>query len=764
MADAEEGAPPPGDTLKILLATDNHVGYLENDPIRGNDSFITFEEIFKIAKAREVDFVLLGGDLFHEVRCGCCCPLSHVHTHHITHLITPLSQNKPSRRTLQRTLQILRRHCLGDNPVSFKITSDQAAHFTSAPNNEVNYEDPFFSVDLPVFTIHGNHDDPTREGGRHSLSAVDLLATCNLVNYFGKQESVEDIEIAPILMEKGETTFALYGLGNIRDERLNRMFTQRKVKFVLPAEEADFSIFVLHQNRDFGRGPKNCIHEHMLPSFLNLVMWGHEHECMLTPVQTQGGEGEWFLTQPGSSVATSLVPGEAKQKQVGILEVYKDQFRLWPVALQTTRPFLVRHCSLEELIDEADDIINPDDPDATVRVETLLTDTVNEMLRAAAPALAKAAAAAALALGREAGAGGIQAMLPLVRLKVNHTGYGNISIPNHTFGRQFVGRVANHEDILLFSRNKAVRGGKKRSAEDDGAMFDALRSDAAAVQDEVTIEEFVTTCLATADSTLKLLPEVDMNEALSRFIQKEDNKAITQQVQTVLERVRGNLVSKVSARGGASDIQDMVEEMTAATQAAAAMQEAEAAGEEEEEGMEMGGGGGGGGGRRERASASSSSASSSAAAESSSASASRRGKEDPFSKSRSSSAATKKKTTKASGRRSLPTTKENDSEVDDEATTSEDDDGYEEESPARGRGKAKAKAKRKAPAKKAKRKAPAKKSPQKRPAPKKAPARSRRRARDEDDEQEHGDTDASQRSSVSDWGSRAKNKRSRGSK
>ena len=84
MADAEEGAPPPGDTLKILLATDNHVGYLENDPIRGNDSFITFEEIFKIAKEREVDFVLLGGDLFHEVRCGCCCPLSHAHTHHTT--------------------------------------------------------------------------------------------------------------------------------------------------------------------------------------------------------------------------------------------------------------------------------------------------------------------------------------------------------------------------------------------------------------------------------------------------------------------------------------------------------------------------------------------------------------------------------------------------------------------------------------------------------------------------------------------------------
>lgn len=36
---------------------------------------------------------------------------------------------------------------------------------------------------LPVFTIHGNHDDPA---GAENLSAVDILSSCNLVNYFGK--------------------------------------------------------------------------------------------------------------------------------------------------------------------------------------------------------------------------------------------------------------------------------------------------------------------------------------------------------------------------------------------------------------------------------------------------------------------------------------------------------------------------------------------------------------------------------------------------
>ena len=68
--------PAPEDTLRILIATDNHVGYLESDPIRGDDSFTTFEEILKLAKREAVDMVLLGGDLFHEVRlvrAGLCC-------------------------------------------------------------------------------------------------------------------------------------------------------------------------------------------------------------------------------------------------------------------------------------------------------------------------------------------------------------------------------------------------------------------------------------------------------------------------------------------------------------------------------------------------------------------------------------------------------------------------------------------------------------------------------------------------------------------
>jgi hypothetical protein len=48
----------------------------------------------------------------------------------------------------------------------------------------VNFSNPHINIGLPVFTIHGNHDDPA---GQDNLSAVDLLSSCGLVNYFGKQ-------------------------------------------------------------------------------------------------------------------------------------------------------------------------------------------------------------------------------------------------------------------------------------------------------------------------------------------------------------------------------------------------------------------------------------------------------------------------------------------------------------------------------------------------------------------------------------------------
>jgi len=47
-----------------MLATDNHIGYLERDPVRGQDSINTFREILQLAVKHDVRFVSHRQQLF----------------------------------------------------------------------------------------------------------------------------------------------------------------------------------------------------------------------------------------------------------------------------------------------------------------------------------------------------------------------------------------------------------------------------------------------------------------------------------------------------------------------------------------------------------------------------------------------------------------------------------------------------------------------------------------------------------------------------
>lgn len=65
-------------------------------------------------------------------------------------------------------------------------------------------------------------------------------------------------------------------------------------------------------------GPTNYIPEQFLDDFLDLVVWGHEHECLIGP--TRNEQQLFYVTQPGSSVATSLSPGEATKKYTDTIQ------------------------------------------------------------------------------------------------------------------------------------------------------------------------------------------------------------------------------------------------------------------------------------------------------------------------------------------------------------------------------------------------------------------------------------------------------------
>lgn len=194
MSDNE--APPPTirnacnqeDIIRILVATDNHIGYLERDPIRGQDSINTFKEILQLAVKHDVDMILLGGDLFHE--------------------------NRPSRDCLYQVMALLREYTLGDKPVQLELLSnpdDGQAEGYSFP--AINYEDPNLNVAIPVFSIHGNHDDPQGAGPEGALCALDVLSVSGLINYMGKF----DLPLSsasnpnPIENDSGILTFCMCG-------------------------------------------------------------------------------------------------------------------------------------------------------------------------------------------------------------------------------------------------------------------------------------------------------------------------------------------------------------------------------------------------------------------------------------------------------------------------------------------------------------------------------------------------------------------------
>ncbi|XP_062409297.1 double-strand break repair protein MRE11 isoform X2 [Sardina pilchardus] len=477
------------DTFKILLASDIHLGFLEKDAIRGEDTFNTFNEIMSYAKQHQVDFVLLGGDLFHE--------------------------NKPSRKSLHCCMETLRRYCMGDQPISFQILSDQAVNFGHSKFPWVNYQDENLNISIPVFSVHGNHDDPT---GVDGLCALDVLSVAGLVNHFGRSQSVEKAEISPILLQKGSTHIALYGIGSIPDERLYRMFVGNQVCMLRPREEEGswFNMFVIHQNRS-KHGATNYIPEQFLDDFLDLVVWGHEHECRITPERNE--QQLFYVTQPGSSVVTSLSPGEAVPKHVGLLRVRGRKMQLQKIPLQSTRRLYLQDVCLADLTH----LFTANAPNATQRAQAYCQEKVEEMLEEAE---------------RERLGNPQMPEKPLIRLRVDYS--GGFEVFNGTrFSQRFVERVANPKDIVHFLRTKQRREDNKE--EEEELDFEALLSRASSDHLTLRVEDLVNEYFQSSEKGLSLLSEQAMGKAVQEFVDKDERYAIEEMIKYQLEKSQQHL-------------------------------------------------------------------------------------------------------------------------------------------------------------------------------------------------------------------------------
>lgn len=364
--------------MKILITSDNHLGFQETDPIRKDDSFNTFEEILSIAKAESADFVLQGGDLFEE--------------------------NKPSRNTYNKTLQILRRHCLGTRQPEIR------AH------TPLNWSSEGMAVSLPIICIHGNHDDPS---GFNTVSPLDVLESSGLINYFGKCSNIDDIVIRPILLEK-DCKVAVYGLGHLKDSLLHRAFLKGAVRYERPPSDDWYSILVVHQNRVLR--PTGYLPEDMIDPFFDLVVYGHEHESLKLRHRN------FDVIQCGSTVRTSLCDGESHEKYVYILEVVADA-RIKRVQLATVRPFIMESIK-----------VGGENPEDAAR------EKLNEMI-------CKANRMECEARGQREGTA--VCMLPLLRLRIDIG--QNCALNRHRLHEFLNGKVANPADVLRIQRKSEKR-------------------------------------------------------------------------------------------------------------------------------------------------------------------------------------------------------------------------------------------------------------------------------------------------------------------
>lgn len=431
--------------------------------------------------------VLLGGDLFHD--------------------------NKPSRKAMYQVMRTLRKNCFGMKPCELEFLSDANEVFEGAFPH-ANYEDPDMNVSIPVFSIHGNHDDPSGDG---HFCSLDLLQVAGLVNYFGRVAEADNIEAKPVLLQKGQTKLALYGLSNVRDERLFRTFRDNKVKWFQPNRQLGdwFNLLTVHQNHH-AHTATSYLPESMLPSYMDLVVWGHEHECLIDPRQNH--ESGFHVMQPGSSVATSLIPGEAVPKHVAIVSITGKDFKVQKIPLKSVRPFVTRELVLsKDKRFKGVETMKENRQELTKR----LMQVVEEMIAEANEDW--------LAIQDEEEVDPEDIPLPLIRLKVEYTAPdgGQYDCENpQRFSNRFIGKVANTNDVVYFHRKKTATRRKEEADVPEG-LEEHLGLDTIKV--EALVQEYL------AAQSLKILPQIPFGEAVNQFVNKDDKHAMEHFVSEALQ-------------------------------------------------------------------------------------------------------------------------------------------------------------------------------------------------------------------------------------
>jgi double-strand break repair protein MRE11 len=529
--------------IRFMFMTDSHLGFKESDVIRGNDSFEVFSEALSIAQTESVDFVIHGGDLFHL--------------------------NLPSKHTMDSTMRILWEKCVGNDPIF--VQSHAPTHGTGRVNDGkgINYYSPHINIAMPMFVIHGNHDEPT-----HGSSPLKTLGEAHLINYFGVPKSAS-FECTPILMQKRSapnegvavasgphvlTRMALYGMGYMSDSIVRSLFSSDSVKIVQPDEvippsdealrekwglpvrqeegrtplPSFFNVFVMHQTREMRGadgvpGAVQPIRESLLGTSLHLLLRGHEHKHRSLAI----GRAPMVLL-PGSANPDGWSSDEANcPRYVAVVEVFRSHFRYKWVRLRTPRRFVFRDLRLDDEVSQQD----TSQSHHSMTLATMPTMTEEEILARVKSEFIKILTETC---GIDVNAGRpLHAKdRPIIRIRVS------LGERLPTFDPSFVRReykefVANPNDVIRFT----IRRSRAKSSK-----FSSQRSTGSAGREEEIapseIDKYIEDILKTKKE-FHILDYQQLQKGLKNFVLRGDKRSLQMAVSKCVEEWKEALVKKL---------------------------------------------------------------------------------------------------------------------------------------------------------------------------------------------------------------------------
>jgi hypothetical protein len=234
-----------------------------------------------------------------------------------------------------------------------------------------------------------------------------------------------------------------------------------------------------------------------------------------------------------------MVDGESVSmpKHMGLLEIRGKQFRLQTTKFSSNRVFIYNEIALSTV-----EGLQAQDPQIEEKIAKVLKNKVEAMMKDA-----REVEKASEPLGVDTIYNIRSPDQYLLRLKVDHIGFPSLN--QNRFSANFVGKVANPSELLLFSKKKKEVLGRPDHKPDRDFLRSVMEDGGDEEINKIRIDDLVRESLRNSKRPLGLLVEETLTQALEDFILKKASGAIGELVEDTLDETRKVLFGEADAEG-----------------------------------------------------------------------------------------------------------------------------------------------------------------------------------------------------------------------